>query len=309
MLVVRDLKKEYGAFRALDGLSFDVPDGQIVGLLGANGAGKTTLLNILAGCLEKTQGTVSIDGIDLAAEPLRAKSLISYLPETCPLYEELTVDEYLRTVCRLKGMDKNTAARETARTAGITGLNDVKHVVIRALSKGYRQRVGLAQAFCGGPKIMFLDEPTVGLDPLQAADLTDTLRKNRRGQTIVFSSHHLHEVEQICERVIILDHGRIIEDRMLREDLSPVMILRAAYTGRDLTEKLLSLSAVLKAERIGDDIRSQTFRLTCGPDGAPEEELNRLLGALNAPILRLYPEKASLEDIFLNAARPLNGEK
>lgn len=309
MLVVRDLTKDYGGFRALNGVSFDVPDGQIVGLLGANGAGKTTLLNILTGNLMPTEGSVTIDGISLEDDPLKAKAAISYLPEVCPLYEELTVDEYLTYICRLKGVQKSSVREHTEKAAETAGLLDVRRVVIRALSKGYRQRVGLAQAFCGDAKILFLDEPTVGLDPIQAADLIDTLKKTRRGQTIVFSSHHLHEVEQLCERAVILDRGVVIADRMLHGDETSVLVLKTAYTGRDLTEKLLSLSSVEKAVRTGGDLRSQTYRLTCRTDSVPEEELFRLLSAMNAPILRLYPEKDSLEDIFLNLTRGNNGAK
>ena len=307
MLVVKDLTKDYGAFRALNSVSFDVPDGQIVGLLGANGAGKTTLLNILTGNLEPTEGAVTIDGISLEDDPLRAKAVISYLPEVCPLYEELTVDEYLTYICRLKGIQKRSVREHAEKAVETAGLLDVRRVVIRALSKGYRQRVGLAQAFCGDAKILFLDEPTVGLDPIQAADLIDTLKKTRHDQTIVFSSHHLHEVEQLCERAVILDRGVIIADRMLSGNESPVLVLKTAYTGRDLTEKLLSLDGVEKAVRTGGDARSQTYRLTCRMDSAPEEELFRMFSAMNAPILRLYPEKDSLEDIFLNLTRPKNG--
>ena len=309
MLVVRDLTKDYGAFRALNGVSFDVPDGQIVGLLGANGAGKTSLLNILTGNLEPTEGTVTIDGISLRDDPLRAKAAISYLPEVCPLYEELTVDEYLTYICRLKGIQRRSVREHAEKAAETAGLPDVRHVVIRTLSKGYRQRVGLAQAFCGDAKILFLDEPTVGLDPIQAADLIDTLKKTRREQTIVFSSHHLHEVEQLCERAVILDRGVIIADRMLYGDETPVLVLKTAYTGRDLSEKLLSLGSVEKAVRTDGDSTSQTYRLTCRMGSRPEEELFRLLSAMNAPILRLYPEKDSLEDIFLNLTRGNNGAK
>ncbi len=305
MIIVKNLVKQYGPFRALDHIDIEIPDGQVVGLLGVNGAGKTTLLNILAGCLDPTEGCVAVNGHDLTADPIGVKSCLSYLPEVCPLYEELTVREFLIHICRLKGLEKAEIPDQVKAIADRVRLTDVLNIVIRNLSKGYRQRTGLAQALCGDPDILFLDEPTAGLDPLQAEEFKQILMSAHKRQTIVFSSHYLHEVEQICDRVIILHHGRIIEDRMIKDVSNLLLILKVPAGFDDIAHKLQSLDGVDKAELISQDQSGASYRLTCHSGGDAEKKIFTLLSALGTPILRLYPEKTSLEEIFLSATRSM----
>ena len=209
MITLSGVTKRYGAATAVQDLSFTVNSGETLGLLGQNGAGKTTTLNIITGYLAPTSGDVCVGDYDLLTQPRQAKRLIGYLPEQPPLYDEMTVESYLRFVCRLRLVVEADIARHVRDIAAQTNLSDVLGRRVGNLSKGYRQRVGLAQALCGEPEVLVLDEPTVGLDPRQTAEFRDTLKKLSGGRTVIFSSHILSEVQALCDRVIILHHGRI----------------------------------------------------------------------------------------------------
>lgn len=213
MIEVKHLVKRYGEKVAVNDLSFTVQDGEILGFLGPNGAGKSTTMNILTGYLSATSGEVRIDGVDIAEEPERAKKNIGYLPEIPPLYTDMTVEEYLRFVFRLKkvGRDVNRDAH-IADICERVYLREVKGRLIRNLSKGYRQRVGIAQAMIGDPKILILDEPTVGLDPKQILEIRDLIRSLRARHTIVLSSHILQEIQAVCTRILIINEGRLAAD-------------------------------------------------------------------------------------------------
>ncbi|MDR0452022.1 MAG: ABC transporter ATP-binding protein [Treponema sp.] len=211
MLAVNGLTKYYGERMAISDISFTVPDGQILGLLGLNGAGKSTTMNILAGCLSSSSGTVLIDGIDIEKEPEKAKSRIGYLPEIPPLYPDMRVAEYLDFVFELK----RAGPRRKKRLEDIcckTGLGDARKRLIANLSKGYRQRVGLAAALIGDPVILVLDEPTVGLDPTQIVEIRNLISQLGKERTVIFSSHILSEVQLLCGRVLVLDRGRVAAD-------------------------------------------------------------------------------------------------
>ena len=212
MIEVSNLVKDYGNHHAVKDISFTVDDGQIVGLLGPNGAGKSTTMNIMTGYISATSGTVKIGGCDILEEPIQAKKLIGYLPELPPLYEDMTVGEYLSFVCDLKGIrkkeDKIAAVTEVEEAVKIT---EVKGRLIKNLSKGYKQRVGLAQALIGNPPLLILDEPTVGLDPNQIIEIRSLIKSLAGKHTIILSSHILSEVNAICDYVLIIDKGMVID--------------------------------------------------------------------------------------------------
>ena len=233
MIEVSHLTRLYGARAAVKDLSFTVEDGQICGLLGPNGAGKSTIMNILTGYLAPSGGTVTVCGHPLPEEAEAAKACVGYLPETPPLYPEMTVEEYLRFAAALKGVRRAQRAGEAVRAARRTGLEDVMPRLIRNLSKGYRQRVGIAQALLGSPQLIILDEPTAGLDPAQVIEVRRLIRELGRSHTVILSSHILSEVQAVCTQVLILSQGRLAAGGSLEE-------LTAG--GRSLEELFLELT-------------------------------------------------------------------
>ena len=210
MITVEHLTKRYGDVTAVEDISFTIEDGHIYGFLGPNGAGKSTTMNIMTGCLAATSGEVKIDGYDIFEQARQAKQLIGYLPEIPPLYTDETPEEYLRFVAEAKGLPKRSIAAEVARVMEETRLTEMGDRLIRNLSKGYRQRVGIAQALLGNPRYIILDEPTVGLDPLQIIEIRDLIRELGEKHTVILSSHILSEVQAICESVLIIAHGKLV---------------------------------------------------------------------------------------------------
>ena len=208
MIEVSHLSKSYGSRPAVQDLSFTVPDGQIYGLLGPNGAGKSTIMNILTGYLAPTEGEVKVAGFRLPEQAQRAKACVGYLPEQPPLYPEMTVQEYLDFVAELKGVKHAQRKQQVLAAARRTGLEEVLPRVIRSLSKGYRQRVGIAQALLGSPQLIILDEPTVGLDPAQVIEIRNLIRELGKAHTVILSSHILSEVQAVCQQVLILEPGQ-----------------------------------------------------------------------------------------------------
>ena len=209
MIEVEHLTKYYGGFLAVDDISFTIEDGHVYGFLGPNGAGKSTTMNIITGCLSATAGRVRIDGHDIYAEPDKAKRLIGYLPEHPPLYLNESPREYLRFVGEAKGLRGEELQRQIAEVVEKTGIAAVQNRRIAALSKGYRQRVGIAQALLGNPRVIILDEPTVGLDPLQIIEIRDLIREQGKTHTVIFSSHILSEVQAICDEILMIAKGRL----------------------------------------------------------------------------------------------------
>ena len=216
MVKVENLVKRYGHNYALNDISFEIGEGEIVGLLGPNGAGKSTTMNILTGYLSSTSGAAYIDGINILEHPIEAKSIIGFLPEQPPLYQDMTVEEYLNFVYELKGCKLEREAH-LAEIVDVVKIADVKKRLIRNLSKGYKQRVGIAQALIGDPKLIVFDEPTVGLDPKQILEIRNLLRTLAKDHTVILSTHVLAEVQAVCERVIIINHGKIIADEKTAE--------------------------------------------------------------------------------------------
>ena len=233
MIEVSHLTKKYGGHLAVDDVSFTVEDGQIYGLLGPNGAGKSTIMNILTGYLSATSGQVTVAGHPLPEEVDEAKACVGYLPEQPPLYPEMTVGEYLNFVAELKKVPHAQRKEQVLRAARRTGLEKVLPRLIRSLSKGYKQRVGIAQALLGSPKIIILDEPTVGLDPAQVIEMRKLIRELGKAHTVILSSHILSEVQAVCQQVLILSKGKLAASGTLQE---------LTADGRSLEEVFLALT-------------------------------------------------------------------
>ena len=210
MIAVKNLTKKYGDFAAVRDVSFTMEKGRVYGFLGPNGAGKSTTMNIITGCLAATSGSVTIDGLDIYEDAVDAKKKIGYLPELPPLYTDMTPDEYLLFVGRAKGLRGDALYEEVERVEKRTGLTEMRARLIKNLSKGYRQRVGIAQAILGDPEIIILDEPTVGLDPLQIIEIRELVRELGENHTVILSSHILSEISAVCDYVIIIAHGEIV---------------------------------------------------------------------------------------------------
>ena len=301
MVEVSHLTKRYGGHTALLDVSFRVPEGRITGLLGPNGAGKSTTMNIMTGCLAPSGGTVTVDGKDILEEPRETKRCLGYLPEVPPVYPDRTPEEYLRFVARAKGISR--VSQELDRVMELTEITQVRDRLIGNLSKGYRQRVGLAQALLGDPRLLILDEPTAGLDPLQITQIRALIRQLGKDRTVILSSHILPEVQAVCDHILILSRGRLVAQGSPQElqALRPGGVLVVeAECDRQQAQALL--------EGLPDctyTIQSQGKRLTLRLE-TPGENLENLSRQLffrfaraQVPMLRMNPEKASLEDLFL----------
>lgn len=244
MIEVSHLTKQYGNHLAVDDVSFTVADGQICGLLGPNGAGKSTIMNILTGYLSATSGQVTVAGHPLPEEADAAKACVGYLPEQPPLYPEMTVQEYLTFAAELKGVKKAERKEQVCRAARRTGLETVLPRLIRSLSKGYKQRVGIAQALLGSPRLIILDEPTVGLDPAQVIEIRKLIRELGRAHTVILSSHILSEVQAVCQQILILSKGHLAAAGSLEE---------LTADGKSLEEVFLELTDGEPEEATGEE--------------------------------------------------------
>lgn len=210
MIEVKNVTKKYPNITAVDNVSFEVKDGEVVGFLGPNGAGKSTTMNMITGFIEPTEGQIIVNGYDMGKKPKKAKKQIGYMPEGVPLYTELTVKEFVNYMAELRGVKSKQKKETIAKTIEETGLVEVKNKLIRNLSRGYKQRVALAGALVGEPDVIILDEPTVGLDPKQITEIRNLIKELGKKHTVILSTHILSEVSQICERVIIINHGKIV---------------------------------------------------------------------------------------------------
>ena len=305
MIELEQVTKKYGNLTALHDVSFHVAKNETVGLLGRNGAGKTTLLNLMTGYFPPSEGCVRIGGKDMAEESAACKRMIGYLPEKPPLYDEMTAEEYLRFVCGLREVKKQAVKEHVDEILALCGLQEVRRRVLGHLSKGYRQRAGIAQALCGAPEILILDEPTVGLDPKQTVEIRELIRALSAEHTVVFSSHILSEVQQACSRVIILDEGRMALDYDAAKPESGIMKIRLKIAGNkeEILGRLRRLDGVLEAEALpGEDPDVLEARVAAarGADGG--KTLDRLFRALadsGLPVRMMREEQENLEEVFL----------
>ncbi len=304
MIEVKGLSKRYGKVVALDGVTFSASDGEIVGLLGPNGAGKSTAMNIITGYLSADSGTVTVDGASISDEPEKVKRLVGYLPEIPPLYPDMKVSEYLSFVCDLKKCSVPKAAHldEIAKVTKITGVWDR---LIANLSKGYRQRVGIASALVGDPKVLIFDEPTVGLDPGQIIETRSLLRRLGRRHTVILSTHILSEVEAVCDRVVIIDRGRIIANEKTGDISSAVgggrryAVKVCGQTG-EILNVLRAVDGVTSVEVTGErDLDAYVYMV----DSERGRDVRRAIFSACAerrlPIIGMESAGVSLEEVFM----------
>jgi len=303
LIDIRNVSRRYGSVQALKNVSMKVEKGSVLGLLGQNGAGKTTLLNIITGYLAPTEGNALIGGFDTLLESSEARRHIGYLPEQPPVYDEMTVREYLRFAAELRGVEKRGIAAHTDEIMELTGLADMRNRMIGHLSKGYRQRVGMAQALCGDPEVLVLDEPTVGLDPKQITEIRSLIRSLSYGRTIVFSSHILSEVQQLCSHVVILDQGEVKLDSEMSNVHDPqevTLLCTAAAPQTRLGKRLRELDGVKRvAFQPSERADETTMLVTFSHQSEPERRLFALLASMNIPILHLSRSEDTLEQVFL----------
>ncbi len=304
MIKVEHLTKKYGKVHALKDISFTVEEGEIVGFLGPNGAGKTTTMNIITGYLSSSSGSVSIDGCDILDNPSQAKSRIGYLPEQPPLYLNMTVNEYLNFIYELKGclLPKEKHLSEVCE---LTGITKVRQRLIGNLSKGYRQRVGIAQALVCNPPVLILDEPTIGLDPAQIIEIRSLIRKLGIKHTVILSSHILSEVQAICSRIIMLDHGRVVADSSTSElgrstegSSLRIIIEGDQKKALELLKKARSVSRVEIVSRKSSSITE--FQVFCNADNDVRREIFTKMSENELVILEIHSSEPSLEDIFMS---------
>lgn len=309
MIEIEHLTKRYGGHTAVSDLSFTVDSGQIYGFLGPNGAGKSTTMNIMTGCLSATEGAVRIDGHDIFEEPEQAKRLIGYLPEQPPLYMNETPEEYLRFVGEAKGLRGTELERQINEVIRQTGIEGVARRRISALSKGYKQRVGIAQALLGNPKVIILDEPTVGLDPIQIIEIRDLIKELGQTHTVIFSSHILSEVQTICDQIIMIAKGKLVAfdtpENLEQHLLTPNEVILTTDASTNEVQTLLEgISNVTELSLEEQDSGLVTARIKTGLSDV--YQLSRAVfsafAASGNTLLELAVKKANLEDIFLELA-------
>lgn len=304
MIEVRHLTKDYGTRQAVCDISFSVKKGEVVGFLGPNGAGKTTTMKIITGFMAPTSGSVEVAGFDVFEDPIEVKRRIGYLPETPPVYGDMSVEDYLRFVARLKGVEKSRIGSLVENSIEKTGLGSVRKRVIQNLSKGYRQRVGISQAIVSDPEVLILDEPTVGLDPRQVAEIRGLIKELAGQHTIVLSTHILPEVQASCERIIIINRGRIVAEDSLtgleRRMVSSTRVhLRVRQANAELIAAMRAVPGVAAVES-GAAVSGEQA-LTVDTDGSAEmtERLAAIVVGKGAGLRELRSESFDLENVFL----------
>lgn len=306
MIRAEGLAKNYGRIQAVNEIDFHIKKGEIIGFLGPNGAGKSTTMNMITGYLAPSRGKIFIDGIDMVEAPEEAKKRIGYLPEQPPLYLDLTVDEYLDFVTAFKKTPKSTRKADLESIRELVKIGDVRKRLIKNLSKGYRQRVGLAQALVGNPPLLILDEPTVGLDPMQIIEIRELIRDLGQEHTVVLSSHILPEISATCRRILIIDKGSIVASdtpENLSRRMSGATRLQMLVKGsndkvRSALETLTDLKD-LKTTDAGEEGVTEAV-IEAVDDKDIRESAYRALSAADLPILQMRPMDLSLEEIFLN---------
>ena len=306
MITIENLTKYYGNNRAVNNISFTINDNEILGFLGPNGAGKSTTMNMIAGYLPMTAGKVTIFGSDVSKEPVKAKKNLGYLPEIPPVYPDMRVREYLSFCAGLKRIPVTKKSKEIARVMELLKITDVKDKLIKNLSKGYKQRVGFAQALLGNPKFLILDEPTVGLDPKQVAEVRSLIKDLKKEHTVIFSSHILSEVSAVCDRVVIINKGDIkaidtIENLEKQTGGSLTLHIRvkgSRTTAAELISKNEGVKEIAKTNAEGDD----TYEFIAEIEGDGDVVKNNIMRDLlnnNIQISDIFTEKPDLESVFV----------
>ena len=312
MIEVSNLVKKYGDHTAVDHLSFQIEKGKIYGFLGPNGAGKSTTMNMITGYIASTEGKVMIDGHDILEEPEAAKKCIGYLPEMPPLYFDMTVLEYMKFAADLKKIPRNQKDKQIKEVMDMVKITDMKDRLIKNLSKGYRQRVGLAQAILGYPEVIILDEPTVGLDPKQIIEIRDLIKSLKQKHTVILSSHILSEVRAVCDYVLIISHGKLVAsdtpDNLERLAAGSNSLLMKVKGEKDTIRKdLETIEGVTGVEMSYDsDEKLWKTKLSIQENVDIREKVFYAMAKANCPIYEMQVKRVSLEDVFLELTE---GEK
>lgn len=312
MIEVSNLVKKYGDHTAVDHLSFQIEKGKIYGFLGPNGAGKSTTMNMITGYIASTEGKVMIDGHDILEEPEAAKKCIGYLPEMPPLYFDMTVLEYMKFAADLKKIPRNQKDKQIKEVMDMVKITDMKDRLIKNLSKGYRQRVGLAQAILGYPEVIILDEPTVGLDPKQIIEIRDLIKGLKQKHTVILSSHILSEVRAVCDDVLIISHGKLVAsdtpDNLERLAAGSNSLLMKIKGEKDTIRKVLeTIEGVTGVEMSYDsDEKLWKTKLSIQENVDIREKVFYAMAKANCPIYEMQVKRVSLEDVFLELTE---GEK
>ena len=304
MIEVKNVTKKYGNNVAVDNINFTINDGEIVGFLGRNGAGKSTTMNMITGFIEPTSGEIIVEGYNIDKNPKKVKKQIGYMPEGVPLYLDLTVKEFVNYMAELKkvpGKEREEAVRKALEK---TGLLDVQNKLNKNLSRGYKQRVSMAGALVGNPKILILDEPTVGLDPKQVTEIRNLIKSLRKDHTVILSSHILSEVSQICEKVIIIDKGKILAvntpENLEQEATDKTEIILVVVDELGKFEKIKEIiPKIEKLELLNSEDKTKTYKITSNPQEDIRKDLFNECSKENIAIIEMKKEEVSLEDAFI----------
>ena len=305
MIEVKNVTKKYGNFIAVDNVSFTVNDGEVVGFLGPNGAGKSTTMNMITGFIEPTEGTIEVNGYDILKQPLKAKKKIGYMPEGVPLYNELTVKEFVTFMAELKRVPRKERKEKVAKVLYEVGIEDVANKLIRNLSRGYKQRVSMAGALIGDPEVIILDEPTVGLDPKQITEIRQLIKKLGKKHTVILSSHILSEISQICEKVIIINKGKIIAvdtpANLEKKTESKNVILLTVEDNKNNMEKLnKDIPEILENKFIkNNDDGTKQYMISSNIEFDLRKKMFEILPKKDITIFELKNAEKSLEDAFI----------
>ena len=305
MIEIKNVTKKYGKVIAVDNISFEVKNGEIVGLLGPNGAGKSTTMNMITGFIEPTEGTIIVDGYDMSKKPKKAKREIGYMPEGVPLYADMTVREFVKFMAEIKRVDKRERNVKVEKIIEQTGLKDVEKKLIKNLSRGYKQRVSMAGALVGEPKVLILDEPTVGLDPKQITEIRSLIKELGKTHTIILSSHILSEVSQICQRVVIINKGKIIavdtpenlETKVSSKNIVYVTVEDAENKIEKVAENIKEITNIKFIKENNDNTKQ--YMLESKNDVDLRKIVFKEFAKENITIFELKKEDATLEDAFM----------
>ena len=305
MIKVCNITKKYGSSIAVDNINFEIKEGEIVGLLGQNGAGKSTTMNMITGYIEPTEGNIYIDGNDISKRPKKAKKCIGYMPEGVPLYSDLTIKEFIAYMAELKLVKRKDKKEEVERVINETGLNEIKNKLIKNLSRGQKQRVSLAGALVGNPKILILDEPTVGLDPKQVIDIRNLIKKLGKNHTVILSSHILSEVSQICDKVIIINKGKLVAidtpqnlENKVSKDAALYITVEDEQNNIDkIKEKIQQIKEIKLLKELED--KTKQYVITVEKNEDIRKQLSLELAKENITIFEMKKADATLEDAFM----------
>ena len=316
MIEVKNVSKKYGSYVAVDNISFQVNDNEIVGFLGPNGAGKTTTMNMITGYIEPTSGRIIVDGYDVMKNPRKAKRQIGYMPENVPMYKDLTVKEFIKYMAELKGLKGKEKKDDIERVIEETGLSNVTSKLIKYISKGYKQRVGLAAALVGNPDVLILDEPTVGLDPKQIKEIRGLIKSLGKRHTVILSSHILSEVSQICEKVIIINSGKIVTVDTAENLEAGIKSSNSIYvTVKDPQDKMSEIKPKFSKEiskiKLIKDNKDGTkeFEIIGNDENAIRSQVFEILPKEKIEIIELKKKEVSLEDAFIKVVSDKEAQK